>query len=276
MQCRVGLSLPVRSSDSSPRHARLPGSSPVAVCASGVGTSQQRVCRGFSPLFPDEGDAGTLCAGNALTDVNPSLSAWCVVSSSVLAAVTPPGEGLWPLTLLSHAAKLGNKFRPGKKFCGFFVNSRAEPIYIPDMAKIDTVNKYIDEYLAGRSPEAAERFRAKDVSRQYQSIMTWRYNQRKRAAAASCAAPAAEETPKSPAEMLRAVRRDMERRRDLTEEMLDELTAELDGFAEFVRQTRHRMRVAEIEMLETRREEIAERLKTLRRQVDEVQAPTLF
>ncbi len=144
------------------------------------------------------------------------------------------------------------------------------------MAKIDTVNKYIDEYLAGRSPEAAERFRAKDVSRQYQSIMTWRYNRRKRAAAASCAAPAAVETPKSPAEMLRAVRRDMERRRDLTEEMLDELTAELDGFAEFVRQTRHRMRVAEIEMLETRREEIAERLKTLRRQVDEVQAPTLF
>lgn len=144
------------------------------------------------------------------------------------------------------------------------------------MAKIDTVNKYIDEYLAGKSPEAAERFRAKDVSRQYQSIMTWRYNQRKRAAAATAAAPAAVETPKSPAEMLRSVRRDMERRRDLTEEMLDELTAELDGFAEFVRQTRHRMRVAEIEMLETRREEIAERLKTLRRQVDEVQAPTLF
>ncbi len=163
----------------------------------------------------------------------------------------------------------------GKKICGFFVNSRAEPIYIRDMAKIDTVNKYIGEYLSGKSPEAAERFRAKDVSRQYQSIMTWRYNQRKRAAA-SAAVPAAEETPKSPAEMLRAVRRDMERRRDLTEEMLDELTAELDGFAEFVRQTRHRMRLAEIETLETRREEIAERLKTLRRQVDEVQSPTLF
>lgn len=176
-----------------------------------------------------------------------------------------------PLTLSSNAAKLGNNFRPGKKFCGFFVNSRAEHIYIRDMAKIDTVNKYIDEYLAGKSPEAAERFRAKDVSRQYQSIMTWRYNQRKRAAA-----PAGREEPKSPAEMLRGVRSCMERRTDLTEEMLDELTAELDGFAEFVRQTRRRMRVAEIEMLETRREEIAERLKTLRRQVDEVQAPTLF
>ncbi len=189
--------------------------------------------------------------------------------------IPPLARGLEPLTLSSHAAKLGNKSRMGKKICGFFVNSRAEPIYIRDMAKIDTVNKYIGEYLAGKSPEAAERFRAKDVSRQYQSIMTWRYNRRKRAAA-SAAVPAAEEEPKSPAEMLRAVRRDMERRRDLTEEMLDELTAELDGFAEFVRQTRHRMRLAEIETLETRREEIAERLKTLRRQVDEVQAPTLF
>ena len=190
--------------------------------------------------------------------------------------IPPLARGIEPLTLSSHAAKLGNKSRMGKKFCGFFVNSRAEPIYIRDMAKIDTVNKYIDEYLAGRSPEAAERFRAKEVNRQYQSIMTWRYNRRKRAAAASAAAPAAVEEPKSPAEMLRAVRRDMERRRDLTEEMLDELTAELDGFAEVVRQTRHRMRLAEIETLETRREEIAERLKTLRRQVDEVQAPTLF
>ena len=35
------------------------------------------------------------------------------------------------------------------------------------MGKAETVAKYIDEYLKGKNPESAEKFRMKDVEKQY-------------------------------------------------------------------------------------------------------------
>ena len=39
------------------------------------------------------------------------------------------------------------------------------------MGKAETVAKYIDEYLKGKNPESAEKFRMKDVEKQYAATM---------------------------------------------------------------------------------------------------------
>lgn len=62
------------------------------------------------------------------------------------------------------------------------------------MSKQDTVNKYIDAFLKGRSEEAKVKFRSKEVSLQYASIMQWRRKMRKE-----------ENTPKSTKEILEAL-----------------------------------------------------------------------
>lgn len=131
------------------------------------------------------------------------------------------------------------------------------------MAKIDTINKYADAYLAGKSDKAIERFREKSVDKQYQSIMTWRYNMRKRGGEPSMAQEAREMV-----EDLRGVRRRIDRCKELDERILDEVERELNALAEHIRQTRHRLRVAEIEQLESRQAEIDNRLRHLREQVD--------
>lgn len=145
------------------------------------------------------------------------------------------------------------------------------------MAKQDTINKYIDEYLAGRTPAAIEKFRSKDIDRQYQSIMTWRYNQRKKGETSQQAASEpAVKTDTTAVESLRALRRTLERRKDITEGELDEITGELTSLADFVKAERHRLRLAEIQKLESSSREIAERLRVLRDQVRDNDAPSLF
>lgn len=138
------------------------------------------------------------------------------------------------------------------------------------MSKADTVNKYIDAFLEGKDAEAALRFREKDINRQYQSIMTWRYNRRKKEKAVEEAAEPA------PVEMLRNLRKTLERNRDLSGEQLEELTSEVTSLLDFITALRHNLRLREIEQLERRREEIGERLKTLRREVEAAAEPTLF
>lgn len=138
------------------------------------------------------------------------------------------------------------------------------------MSKADTVNKYIDSFLEGKTPEAAERFRQKDISRQYQSIMTWRYNLRKREKEAS------ESAEPAPAEAIRALRKAIERKRDISSAELEELASETAALADFIASLRQSMRLREIEQLERRRDEIGERLKTLRREVEGSPEPSLF
>lgn len=64
------------------------------------------------------------------------------------------------------------------------------------MSKQDTVNRYMDAFLKGRSEESKAKFRAKDVNLQYASIMQWRRKMRKE-----------ENTPKSTKEIIETLRR---------------------------------------------------------------------
>lgn len=49
------------------------------------------------------------------------------------------------------------------------------------MAKQDTINKYLDEFLATCSPERKEKFLSKSVDNQYASIINWRRRNREKA-----------------------------------------------------------------------------------------------
>lgn len=130
------------------------------------------------------------------------------------------------------------------------------------MAKIDTINKYAEAYLAGKSEQAVERFHAKDVDKQYQSIMTWRYNMRRRGGESGIGNEGREIV-----DELRGVRRRIDRYKNLNESILDEVERELRSLLSFVEQTRHDLRIAEIHELESKQAEIDNRLQTLRKQV---------
>lgn len=43
------------------------------------------------------------------------------------------------------------------------------------MKKEETIALYLEDFLAGRSQEAREKFLAKDISKQYGSIMAWKH-----------------------------------------------------------------------------------------------------
>lgn len=47
------------------------------------------------------------------------------------------------------------------------------------MGKADTVARFIDEFLKGKSEEAQQRFREKEIDKQYSSIMQWRSKSRR-------------------------------------------------------------------------------------------------
>lgn len=127
------------------------------------------------------------------------------------------------------------------------------------MAKIDTINKYADAYLAGKSEKAIERFHAKSVDKQYQSIMTWRYNMRKRGGEPGLAQEAREMI-----EDLRSVRRRIDRCKQLDERIIDEVERELQTLSDYLSATRRRLREEEIARLEDRQVEIQIRLEALR------------
>lgn len=138
------------------------------------------------------------------------------------------------------------------------------------MAKIDTINKYINEYLNGKSEEAVARFRQKDEARQYQSIMTWRYNLRKK----NKAKPQPESNP-TPQTLLRNVRSAIEKS-DLTISNIDEITLELNSLLGYVADYRRKLTLQEIDRLEQQKTEIAERLTALRSEMGHDDQPTLF
>lgn len=47
------------------------------------------------------------------------------------------------------------------------------------MGKADTVARFIDDFLKGKSEEAQQRFREKEIDKQYSSIMQWRSKSRR-------------------------------------------------------------------------------------------------
>lgn len=148
------------------------------------------------------------------------------------------------------------------------------------MAKIDSVNKYMEEYLAGKTPEQREKFMAKDVDHQYQSIMTWRYNMRRRNAPKVAKKTIAEEQPRqyTPLEIIARARATVEEGAPLKEAEVQELCQSIDAFKAYLQHYLQRCRREEIRALESRQEEIAARLRTLREQTqqDTSGMPSLF
>lgn len=124
------------------------------------------------------------------------------------------------------------------------------------MSRQDTVNKYIDEFLQGRGPEACERFRSKDLNKQYSSIMQWRRKVRIQ-----------ESTPRSTREitdMLKKVGQMIVNAPEFAEDDASAVSHELEVLRQTVGVTLEKRREAQIQALEEESRRIASRLEQLR------------
>lgn len=141
------------------------------------------------------------------------------------------------------------------------------------MSKQETINKYREEFLKGRSEAFIVKFNEKDETRQYQSIMTWRYNRRKGqkgSDAARSAATAAE----TPLQLMERLKHAIMKLQDTAE--LDEVGEQVKTLQALVADKRRRMMLQEIDSLENSRQEISRRLEMLRQQLDREEQPSLF
>ena len=141
------------------------------------------------------------------------------------------------------------------------------------MSKQETINKYREEFLKGRSEAFIAKFNEKDEPRQYQSIMTWRYNRRKGqkgSDAARSAAIAAE----TPLHLVERLKHAIMKLQDTAE--LDEVGEQVKNLQALVADKRRRMMLQEIDNLENSRQEISRRLEMLRQQLDREEQPSLF
>ena len=124
------------------------------------------------------------------------------------------------------------------------------------MSKLDTVNKYKEEFLEGKSAEKVARFLEKDVDKQYASIMQWRLKQRR-----------AQNTPKSTKDIVEGLRKMnamIQNAPELTNQdvqaIADELTTLNDTLNNYAVRQRERM----IQELEAQRRQLDARLAALR------------
>lgn len=124
------------------------------------------------------------------------------------------------------------------------------------MGKLETVAKYIDEYLKGRTPEMAEKFRNKDVDKQYFSIMQWKRKQRIESL-----------TPKNADEIvanLKNVKDLINNLAELTPEDMKKINLTLDEIQVCLNDYMTKQRVRKIQELEQKQSEIARQLQELR------------
>lgn len=124
------------------------------------------------------------------------------------------------------------------------------------MGKSETVAKYIDEYLKGRTPEMAEKFRNKDVDKQYFSIMQWKRKQRIESL-----------TPKNADEIvanLKNVKDLINNLAELTPDDMKKINLTLDEIQVCLNDYMTKQRVRKIQELEQKQSEIARQLQELR------------
>lgn len=124
------------------------------------------------------------------------------------------------------------------------------------MGKADTVAQYIDEFLKGKSEEAQERFRAKDITKQYGSIMQWRSKLRK------------SQQPLSPgAELLadlRNAKSKISKAPNLTAQETRLIYSEIDALRHALAVYEEEQKTRRIKELEAQKEAIAAELQRLR------------
>lgn len=123
------------------------------------------------------------------------------------------------------------------------------------MGKLEAVKKYEKEYLAGRSEAQIEKFRAKDVERQYSSIMSWRHQQRVKAQKASGKI--------SIAENLRDIRKQFESSRAIDANMLGNIQKEIDLFVQALKNRQDDLKNYELRQLMEQKSLIEERMRQL-------------
>ncbi len=125
------------------------------------------------------------------------------------------------------------------------------------MGKAETVAKYADEFLKGKSEEAKARFREKELGKQYASIMQWRSKQRKSSGSREvCAADIAA--------LIKQAKSELQRLSSLDERESRTLYAEIDALRLALGDYEEEQRQRRIRDLETRREEINRELQRLR------------
>lgn len=94
------------------------------------------------------------------------------------------------------------------------------------MAKIDTVNKYLEQFLADRKPEYREKFMARSVDNQYASIISWRRRMKLKEETTNTSAASATGL----VEGLRALRKKLADLPELTEKESVRLQKEIEAF----------------------------------------------
>lgn len=124
------------------------------------------------------------------------------------------------------------------------------------MGKADTVARYIDEFLEGKSDEARERFLARDVNRQYSSIMQWRSKLRR---SRQPVAPAVELLSD-----IKALKARIAKAPHLNAQECRQLYAEIDGLRQSLAIYEEEQKQRRIRELESQREAIVRELQSLR------------
>lgn len=123
------------------------------------------------------------------------------------------------------------------------------------MGKSEAVKKYEKEYLAGRSEAQIAKYRAKDVERQYSSIMSWRHQQRLKMKKASGKI--------SVAEGLRDLRKQFESNKNIDINALSGIQKELTLFAEALKNRQDDIKNYELRQLQAQKDQIEERMRQL-------------
>lgn len=124
------------------------------------------------------------------------------------------------------------------------------------MGKADTVARYIDDYLKGKSEDAQERFRSKDINKQYCSIMQWRSKLRR-----------SQQPPAPGAELLadlRSLKNKLSKAPQLSAQECRMLYAEIDALRQALAIYEEEQKQRRINELEAQREAIAVELQRLR------------
>lgn len=124
------------------------------------------------------------------------------------------------------------------------------------MTRKETIDKYIDAFLKGRSQNAADKFRAKAEHLQYASIMQWRRRRNKE-----------ENTPKSIkdiVELLRKAAALVNNAPDITAEDKVTIESEVEELRNTLESAYRNARSRRIDELEAQQQQIAARLEQLR------------
>lgn len=142
----------------------------------------------------------------------------------------------------------------------FFVTSQVEieslDKFANRMKKSDTVARYIDDFLKGKSEDVQERFREKSLDKQYSSIMQWRSKQRRK------------DQPVAPGtdllNDLKAIKAKLQKAPEITGAECRLLYAEMDGLRQALALYEEERKQRRIRELEAQKEAIARELQSLR------------